>query len=80
MSSPSTRRTILARLVTSSFRSTSLRLHHLAPAEGQQLARQAGRALGRFDDVLCRGPPRRRIAVVFEQRQRKALDDRSGCC
>ena len=54
MSSPSTRCTILARLVTSSFRSTLLRLHHLAAAKCQQLARQARRALGGFDDVLRR--------------------------
>ena len=52
-----------------------LRLH-TAPPEGQQLARQAGRAVGRFDDVLCGRLSRRRIAVVLEQRQREALDDR----
>ena len=75
MSSPSTRRTIFARLVTSSFRSTCCGCIDLPAAEREQLARQARRALRRIDDVPRRHFPRHRIVLALQQRQREPLDD-----
>ena len=52
-----------------------LRLHDLAAAERQQLARQAGGAVRRIDDVARRHLPRRGIVLALQQREREPLDD-----
>ena len=52
MSSPISRRSIVARLPTSVLDVDHLRLEELPAAEGQELARQAGRALRRPADLL----------------------------
>ncbi len=75
MSSPSTRRTIFARLVTSSFRSTCCgcmiwRRPNASSWRVRPAARSAASTMCRVADF-----PRHRIVLALQQREREPLDD-----